>query len=282
MAIKKHKPTTAGRRDMTSINYRGKLTAKTPIKSLTKGGKRSVGRNNQGRITTRHKGAGNKRLYRDIDFKYNKHDIPAKVETVEYDPNRSGFIALVCYADGERRYILLPQSVKVGDTVVTSESAKIKAGNRVPLSKVPVGTFVYNVELKPGNGAKIARSAGIYAEVIAQDDDVTHLKMPSSEIRKIISTAWASIGEVSNPEYRLQNRGKAGKNRWRGIRPTVRGSVMNPVDHPHGGGEGRQGIGLRRGPKTRQGKLAYGVKTRKPKKYSNHQIVSRRKTKRNK
>lgn len=280
MAIKKHNPVTPGRRNMTSINYRDLLTSRTPIKSLTKGRKRSVGRNNQGRITTRHKGGGNKRLYRDIDFKYDKIDIPAKVETIEYDPNRSGFIGVVCYADGERRYILLPQSVKPGDVIVSGESAKITPGNRVPLSKIPVGTFVYNLELKPGNGAKIARSAGIYAQVIAQDDEVTHIKMPSGEIRKIISTAWASIGEVSNPEYRLQNRGKAGRNRHRGIRPTVRGTVMNPVDHPHGGGEGKQGIGLRRGPKTRQGKLAYGVKTRKAKKYSNRQIVTRRKTKR--
>ena len=282
MAIKKHKPTSPGRRNMTSINYRDYLTSKTPIKSLTKGVKRSVGRNNKGRITTRHKGAGNKRLYRDIDFRYIKKDIPAKIKSVEYDPNRSGFIGAVVYADGEQMYVLLPQSLKVGDKVVTSETAKVAPGNRMPISKVPVGTFVYNVELKAGNGAKIARSAGNYAEVIAQDDDVTHIKLPSTEVRKINSNAWASIGEVSNPEYRLQNRGKAGRNRQRGIRPTVRGSVMNPVDHPHGGGEGRQGIGLRRGPKTRQGKLAYGVKTRKPKKYSNRQIVSRRKTKRNK
>ena len=281
MAIKKHRPVTPGRRDMTSINYRGKLTTKTPKKSLTKGVKRSVGRNNQGRITTRHKGGGNKRLYRDIDFKYFKKDIPAKVSSIEYDPNRSGFIGLVTYADGEKKYILLPQSVKVGDEILVSENAPIRPGNRVPLHKVPIGTFVYNVELRPNGGAKIGRSAGNYVEVIAQDDGVTNLKLPSTEVRKVVSTAWASIGEVSNPEYRLQNRGKAGRSRHRGIRPTVRGSAMNPVDHPHGGGEGRQGIGLRRGPKTRQGKLAYGVKTRRPKKYSNNAIVSRRKTKRN-
>lgn len=282
MAIKKYKPTSPGRRDMTSINYRGKFTTKTPKKSLTKGGKKSVGRNNQGRITTRHKGGGNKRLYRDIDFKYFKKDIPAKVSSVEYDPNRSGFIGVLTYADGEKKYILLPQSVKVGDEILVSEKAPIKPGNRVPLSKVPVGTFVYNVELKPNGGSKLARSAGNYAEVVAQDEGVTNIKLPSTEVRRVQGTAWASIGEVSNPEYRLQNRGKAGRNRHRGIRPTVRGSVMNPVDHPHGGGEGRQGIGLRRGPKTRQGKLAYGVKTRRPKKYSNRNIVSRRKTKRNK
>lgn len=282
MAIKKYKPTSPGRRDMTSINYRGKLTAKAPKKSLTKGFKRTGGRNNQGRITTRTKGGGNKRLFREIDFKYNKKDIPAKVSTIEYDPFRSGFIGLVTYSDGEKRYILVPQALKVGDEVITSENASHKIGNRLPLSKIPVGTYVYNVELKPGNGAKLGRSAGNYIEVVAQDEGITSIKLPSTEVRKVTSSAWASIGEVSNLEYRLQNRGKAGRNRHRGIRPTVRGSAMNPVDHPHGGGEGRQGIGLRRGPKTAQGKLAYGVKTRRPKKYSNTLIVSRRKTKRNK
>ena len=282
MAIKKYKPTSPGRRNMTSVNYRGKFTTKTPTKSLTKGGKRSAGRNNQGRITTRHKGGGHKKVYREIDFKYFKKDIPAKVSTIEYDPFRSGFIALITYADGAKKYILLPQNVNVGDEIMVSDKAPLKAGNRLPLHKIPVGTFVYNVELKPNGGAKLGRSAGNYIEVVAQDEDVSSIKLPSGEIRKLINTAWASIGEVSNPEYRLQNRGKAGSNRHRGIRPTVRGSAMNPVDHPHGGGEGRQGIGLRRGPKTRQGKLAYGVKTRRPKKYSNKQILSRRKTKRNK
>jgi large subunit ribosomal protein L2 len=282
MAIKKYKPTSAGRRDMTSINYRGVFTTKTPTKSLTKGLRKRGGRNNQGRITTMHKGGGHKRLFRDIDFKYFKKDIPAKVSTIEYDPNRSGFIGILTYKDGEKKYILIPQSVKVGDEILVSENAPLTPGNRLPLSKIPVGTFVYNVELKPNGGAKLARSAGNYIEIVAQDDDSTSIKLPSTEIRKITNKAWASIGEVSNPEYRLQNRGKAGKNRHRGIRPTVRGSAMNPVDHPHGGGEGRQGIGLRRGPKTRQGKLAYGVKTRRPKKYSNKNIVTRRKTKRNK
>lgn len=277
MSIKKHKPTSAGRRNMTSINYREVLTASSPSKSLTKGGKRSVGRNNQGKITTRHKGSGNKRKYRDIDFKYSKKDIAAKVETIEYDPNRSGFIGLVCYADGTRTYVLLPQSIKVGDSIITSEKAAIKAGNRLPLSKMPLGSFVYNVELKPNNGAKIARSAGNYAEVVAQDAGMTHLKMPSSEIRKVIDTAWASVGAVSNSEYRLVNIGKAGRNRHKGIRPTVRGSAMNPVDHPYGGGEGRQGRGTRRA-KSKWGKpTGIGQKTRKPKKYSNNMIVSRRK-----
>lgn len=267
---------------MSVVKYKDILTASKPNKSMTSGFKRAVGRNNAGRISTPHKGGGHKRLYRDIDFKYTKKDIPAKIETIEYDPNRSGFIGVAVYADGERRYHLLPKGIKVGDTVIVSEKAKITPGNRLPLAKVPVGTFVYNVELNEGAGAKMARSAGSYIEVIAHDGGKVHLKMPSTEIRKVDEKCWATVGEVSNDEYRLQNFGKAGRNRWRGIRPTVRGSAMNPVDHPHGGGEGRQGISLRKGPKTRQGKLAYGVKTRKPKKYSSKFIVSRRKTKRNK
>jgi large subunit ribosomal protein L2 len=279
--MKKYKPTTPGQRGMSTIEYKKFLSGDKKEKSLTKGRKRGVGRS-QGRVATRHKGGGVKRLYRQVDFKYDKKDIPAKVATIEYDPNRSGFIALLNYADGEKRYILVPQKVAVGDKIIVSESAPVKPGNRMPLSKIPLGTFVYNVELKPNGGSKIARSAGNHAEVVAQDGKTTNLKMPSSEIRKVLSTCWASVGEVSNPEYRLVNIGKAGRNRKRGIRPTVRGSVMNPVDHPHGGGEGRQGISLRRGPKTRQGKLAYGVKTRKAKKYSNQMIVSRRKTKRQK
>ncbi|MCB9805716.1 50S ribosomal protein L2 [Candidatus Nomurabacteria bacterium] len=279
--MKKYKPTSAGVRGMTVVSYKDSLTASKPNKSLTKGRKRAVGRNNKGRITTRHKGGGHKRLYREVDFKYNKKDIPAKVESIEYDPNRSAFIALALYADGERRYVVAPSNLKVGDDFVVSEKAKIKSGNRTVLLNIPVGTFVYNVELKPGAGAVLVRSAGNYAEVVAQDPDakITQLKMPSSEIRKVLNTAWASIGEVSNSEHKLRNIGKAGRSRHMGRRPTVRGSAMNPVDHPHGGGEGRQGIGLRRGPKTRQGKLAYGVKTRKPKKYSNTMIVERRKKK---
>ncbi len=278
--MKKYKPTTPGRRGMSVIEYKKLLTTSKPNKKLTLGRKRAVGRGASGKITTRHKGGGVKRRYRLVDFKYDKKDIPAKVATIEYDPNRSGFIAILNYADGEKRYILVPQGVKVGDVVIVSENAPVKSGNRMPLANIPVGTYVYNVELKPNGGAKIARSAGIHAEVIAQDEGVTHIKMPSSEIRKIISTAWASIGEVSNSEHRLVNIGKAGRKRKMGVRPTVRGSAMNPVDHPHGGGEGKQGISLRRGPKTAQGKLAYGVKTRKAKKYSNAMIVNRRKTKR--
>ncbi len=212
---------------------------------------------------------------------YDKRDIPAKVETIEFDPNRTGFIALICYADGERRYILAPQSLKVGDTVIASETAAFTPGNRLPLAKIPVGTFVYNIELKPKGGAKLGRSAGTFAEVIAHDAGYTLLKMPSTEIRKVPESSWASIGEVSNPEVKLVNLGKAGRSRWMGIRPKVRGTAMNPVDHPHGGGEGRQGRGHRRA-RTRHGKnTGKGHKTRKPKKYSNFLIVSRRKVGKN-
>jgi large subunit ribosomal protein L2 len=281
MAIKKYKPTSASRRSMTGILYRGTLTTSEPYKPLTSGGQRHVGRNHHGRITAPHKGGGHKRLYREIDFKMNKFNIPAKVETVEYDPNRSAFIGLVCYNDGERRYMVLPQGVSVDTKIITSAEAPITPGNRLPLTNIPVGTFIYNIEIKPGNGAKMVRSAGSFAQVTAHNDGRTQLKMPSGEIRTVSEKCYASIGSVSNPDYHLVTLGKAGRSRWLGIRPTVRGSAMNPVDHPHGGGEGRQGIGLRRGPKTRYGKQAYGVRTRTPKKYSNYAIVTRRKTKRN-
>ncbi|PIT91208.1 50S ribosomal protein L2 [Candidatus Kaiserbacteria bacterium CG10_big_fil_rev_8_21_14_0_10_49_17] len=275
--MKKYRPTTPGRRGMTVVSYKKTLTASKPHKPLTKGGKRDVGRNNRGTITMRHRGGGHKRRLRDIDFKYDKRNIPAKVETIEYDPNRSGFIALVLYADGERRYVLLPQSVAVGDTFIVAEDAPLKPGNRLPLAKVPIGTFVYNIELKPEGGAKIARSAGNYAEVIAHDGGYVNLKMPSSEVRKVPEKAWASIGEVSNEEHKLVVLGKAGRSRWLGKRPTVRGSAMNPVDHPHGGGEGRGGRGHRRA-RTKWGKPSgKGQKTRTPKKYSNYLIVRRRK-----
>lgn len=280
--MKSYKPTTPSRRNMKTLSYRDVLTTSTPHKALTKGGKRAVGRNNQGRITTPHKGGGNKRKYRLIDFLYNKVDIPAKIETVEYDPNRSAFISLVCYADGERRYVVVPKGLKVGDKFLVSESAPLTPGNRLPLHKIPVGTFVYNIELKKNGGAKLVRGAGSYAQVTAHTDTTTNIKLPSGEIRKITNSCWACVGEVSNSDYKLINKGKAGRSRWLGIRPTVRGSAMNPVDHPHGGGEGRQGIGLRRGPKTRHGKQAYGVKTRRSKKYSNHTVVTRRPTKRQK
>ena len=280
MAIKKYKPTSPGRRDMTGIDYSKSLSGDRPHKALTKGRRRGSGRNNAGRITTRHKGGGVKRRYRMIDFMREKMNIPMRIETIEYDPNRTAFISLVVYNDGERRYILTPKNVKVGDTLVTADEAAITPGNRMRLRNIPVGTFVYNVELKPMGGAKMGRSAGTYIQVAAHDQGQTSLKMPSSEIRKVSQEAFATVGEVSNSDHKLVKLGKAGRSRKMGVRPTVRGSAMNPVDHPHGGGEGRQGIGLRRGPKTRQGKLAYGVKTRRRKKYSRNLIVSRRKTKR--
>ncbi len=261
---------------MSGIDYRKVLTAKKPLKSLTKGRKRAVGRSSSGRISVRHKGGGHKRLWREIDFKYNKKDIPAKLETIEYDPNRSAFIGVALYADGERRYIVVPKGMKVGDEFTVSENAKVKMGNRLPLAKMPVGTFVYNIEIKPNGGAKLARSAGNFAEVLAHDAGYTHLKMPSTEVRKVLSTAWATVGEASNDEHKLVVIGKAGRSRHMGIRPTVRGAVMNPVDHPHGGGEGKAGRGHRR-QRTKWGKPAgKGQKTRKAKKYSNKLIVRRR------
>lgn len=262
---------------MTTVSYRGVLTSHKPKKSLTSGTKRDVGRNSDGRITVRHKGGGHKRLYRDIDFKYDKYDIPAKIETIEYDPNRSGFIALVLYRDGARRYILAPSSMKVGDEFIVSEKADIKVGNRLLLKNIPSGTFVYNIELKPNTGARIARSAGSYAEVVANDNGYSQIKMPSGEIRKILENSFASVGAVSNEEYKLRNIGKAGRSRWLGIRPTVRGSAMNPVDHPHGGGEGKAGRGRRRAVSKWGKPTGKGHKTRRAKKYSNHLIVERRK-----
>ena len=276
--MKHYKPKTKSLRNTVSINYREHLTASEPHKALTYGRKRHVGRDNAGRISTRHKGGGHKRLFRVVDFKYNKFEIPAKVETVEYDPNRSGFIGLVVYADGELRYHLLPKGLKVGDTFVASAEAPVKAGNRLPLKKIPSGTFIYNIELKPQGGAKLVRSGGSFAEVLANDAGYTSVKMPSTEVRKIIDTAWASVGPVSNDENKLVKLGKAGRSRWLGIRPTVRGSAMNPVDHPYGGGEGRQGRGTKR-PKTLWGKITGGRKTRRAKKYSNNLIVTRRQKK---
>lgn len=280
--MKKYKPTSPSRRHMTTLPYRDVVTVNEPHKALTHGFVRSVGRNSYGRLTTRHKGAGHKRLYRDIDFHYDKKDIPAVIATVEYDPNRTAYIALVNYKDGEKRYVVIPKTLKTGDGFIVSENAPLTAGNRLPLKKIPVGTFIYNVEIKPGSGAVIARSAGTFVEVIAQDAGYTHLKMPSTEIRKVPENGWACVGTVSNEESRLVNIGKAGRSRWLGIRPTVRGSVMNPVDHPYGGGEGRTGRGLRRA-KTRWGKpVGKGQKSRTPKKYSNQFIVARRKVGKNK
>lgn len=277
--MKKYKPTSAGRRDGSVIEYKLKLTstASKPLKSLTKGKRSTGGRNSAGRITTHYRGGGNKRTFREIDFLYNKKDVPARVETIEYDPNRTGFIALICYADGERRYILAPQALKQGDTVIVSATAKPTVGNRLQLSEIPVGTFVYNVELKPNGGSRLARSAGNYAEVVAQDQSHVTLKLPSSELRKVPAASWASIGAVSNEEYRLVDIGKAGRARHMGLRPKNRGSARNAVDHPHGGGEGRSPRGHRR-QRTKQGRpTGKGQKTRSPKKYSNKLIVQRRK-----
>ena len=275
--MKRYKPTSKSRRAMTTVSYKDSLTTAEPHKALVSGFKRGTGRNNAGRVTTRHKGGGLKRRFRVVDFVYDKKDIPAKVETIEYDPNRTGFIGLVCYADGERRYTLVPKTMKAGDTFIVSENAPIKLGNRLALKNIPVGSFVYNVELKINGGAKLARSAGNYAQVVAQDGDWTHLKSPSTEVRKILGNCFASIGSVSNDENHLVNLGKAGRSRWLGIRPTVRGTAMNPVDHPYGGGEGRQGRGTRRA-KTLWGKpVGKGQKSRRSKKYSNKVIVSRRK-----
>lgn len=262
---------------MTTVTYRGVITKSKPEKSLTYGRKRSVGRNNAGRITTRHKGGGSKKLYRMVDFLYEKKNIPAKIKSVEYDPNRTGFIGLAVYADGEKRYVIVPKSVRAGDTFTVSEKADLIPGNRMMLKHIPVGTFVYNIEIKPNGGAKIARSAGIAAQVVANADGYTNLKMPSTEVRKVSENCFASIGNVSNEEHHLENLGKAGRSRWKGVRPTVRGTAMNPVDHPYGGGEGRQGRGTKR-PKTLWGKVTGGRKTRTPKKYSNVFIVSRRRT----
>ncbi|MBI5457730.1 50S ribosomal protein L2 [Candidatus Kaiserbacteria bacterium] len=275
--MKTYKPTSKSQRQHTSIEYRKLLSGHKPTKSLMKGARSYAGRNSHGRITVRHQGGGHKKSYRQVDFKFNKKNIPAKITSIEYDPFRSGFIGLAVYKDGEKRYVVLPQKVKVGDSFVVSETAPVTLGNRLPLGAMPVGTFVYNIELKPGEGGVIARSAGNYCEIVAQDAGYTHIKMPSTEVRRVISTAWASVGEVSNEEHHLVNLGKAGRSRWLGRRPTVRGTAMNPVDHPHGGGEGKQGRGLRRA-KTMWGKPSgKGQKTRRPKKYSNVFIVSRRK-----
>jgi len=277
--MKKYKPTSAGRRDGSVIEYKKKLTStkSKPLKSLTVGGKSSGGRNNQGRTTVLNRGGGNKRKYRVVDFKLEKKDVPAKVESIEYDPYRTGFIALVLYKDGERRYILAPQELVAGTEIITSDTARPTIGNRLPLGNIPVGTFVYNLEIKPEGGAKLARSAGNYATVVAHDAGYTLIKMPSTEIRKIISTAWASIGAVSNEENRLVSLGKAGRARHKGLRPKTRGAAKNAVDHPHGGGEGKSPRGHRR-QRTKQGRpTGKGQKTRSPKKYSNKFIVTRRK-----
>lgn len=282
MAVKRYKPKTPGLRGTVLPLYRNLLSqGNKPHSALTSGRKRDVGRNNFGRITVRHKGGGHKRLYRAVDFKQDKFDIPAKVESVEYDPNRSSFISLVCYKDGERRYVLTPEGVSVGDTLVTSEKAPLKPGNRMLLRSMPVGTGIYNVELKKHGGARIARSAGNAAVLLGHDGLFAHVKMPSQEVRKVPADCFATVGMVGNREHRLRIVGKAGRNRWMGKRPVVRGSAMNAVDHPYGGGEGRQGRGRRRAV-TKWGKPSgRGQKTRRPGRYSNPHIVrSRRLTKR--
>lgn len=260
---------------MTTVEYRKLITANEPHKPLVKRLKAKSGRNNRGVITVRHQGGGNKKLYRLVDFRQDKFNVPGIIETIEYDPNRSAFISLVLYKDGERRYILAPKDIKVGDEIIAADQASLKAGNRLKLKNIPVGYFVHNVEMRPNGGGKLARSAGSYAEILAHADKYTDLKLSSKAVRKVPSEGYASIGQLSNPDYNLINLGKAGRSRWLGIRPTVRGTAMNPVDHPYGGGEGRQPRGTRK-PKTAWGKVTGGRKTRNKKKWSNKLIVQRR------
>lgn len=273
--MKIYKPTTPSRRQMTTVDY-GILSATKPLKSLTIRLPKRSGRNSQGRITMRHQGGGAKKLYRLVDFKQDKLDIAAKVETIEYDPYRTAFIARVIYVDGERRYILASKNMKIGDEIIVSENAPLKEGNRLRLKNIPVGYQVYNVELQKDKGGQLAKSAGSYAEVLAQENGYTHLKLSSGEVRKVLWNNFASIGQVSNPEHNFVVIGKAGRSRWMGIRPTVRGSAMNPRDHPYGGGEGRALRGTKR-PKTKWGKITGGRKTRNKKKWSNKLIIKRRK-----
>ena len=278
MAITKYKPVTPGRRGMTTIDY-SILTTDKPEKSLLKMLNRKSGRNNRGVITTRHKGGGHKRKYRVIDFKRNKDNILGRVSTIEYDPNRNAFISLINYIDGEKRYIIMPKNLKVGMTIISGENSDIKIGNSLKLNNIPEGTIIHNIELHPGKGGQIVRSAGTKAQLIGKDEDGKYVivRLKSGEVRKILGECRATIGEIGNEDFSLINWGKAGRNRWRGIRPTVRGSVMNPNDHPHGGGEGKAPIG-RKSPMTPWGKKALGVKTRNPKKPSTKLIIRRRKS----
>ena len=275
MSIKTYKPTTPSRRHMTVSGFDGVDKRATPEKSLVEVLKSKAGRNNYGRITVRHQGGGNKRKYRIIDFKRNKFDMPGKVLRLEYDPNRSAHIALVAYEDGERRYILAPVGLKAGDTVLSSTSADIKPGNALPLANIPVGTIIHNIELYPGKGAQLVRSAGVEAQLMAKEGDVATIRLPSGEYRKVRMNCLATIGQVGNIDHANIHIGKAGRKRHMGWRPTVRGSVMNPCDHPHGGGEGKSPIG-RSGPVTPWGKPTLGYKTRKTKNKSNKFIVKRR------
>ncbi len=275
MKIKNYKPTTNGRRNMSVIDY-SELSKVAPEKSLLTTLKKTGGRNNQGTITVRHIGGGVRRKYRIIDFKRNKDDIEAVVKTIEYDPNRSANIALVAYKDGEKRYILACEDLKIGQVIQSGEKADIKIGNALPLGKIPVGTFVHNVELKPGKGGQIARSAGTSVQILGREEKYVLLRLQSGEMRKVLATCRATVGVVGNSQHELVVLGKAGRVRLMGVKPHVRGTAMNPVDHPHGGGEGRTPIG-RKQPLTKWGKKTRGVKTRDPKKASNKLIVNRRK-----
>ncbi|WP_033542796.1 50S ribosomal protein L2 [Planococcus sp. CAU13] len=275
MGIRKYKPTTNGRRNMTSSDF-AEITTNKPEKSLLAPVKRKGGRNNQGKITVRHHGGGHKRQYRIIDFKRNKDGIPGRVATIEYDPNRSANIALIHYADGEKRYILAPKGVGVGTMIMSGETADIKPGNALALSDIPMGSTIHNIEMKPGAGGQLVRSAGTSAQVLGKEGKYVTVRLQSGEVRMILATCRATIGAVGNEQHELINIGKAGRNRWKGNRPTVRGSVMNPNDHPHGGGEGRSPIG-RKSPMSPWGKPTLGYKTRKKTNKSDKFIVRRRK-----
>jgi large subunit ribosomal protein L2 len=274
MAVKQFKPTSAGVRGMSKLET-ADITTDTPHKPLLRKLKKHAGRNNYGRITTRHQGGGHKKHYRVIDFRRDKRDIPGIISTVEYDPNRNVRISLVTYADGEKRYILKPEGVKVGDTITSGPTSEIKPGNALPLKNIPLGSVVHNIEMIPGRGGQMVRSAGGSAQLVAKEGEFATLRLPSSEMRMVRSDCYATIGTLSNADYKNLNLGKAGRKRHMGIRPTVRGSVMNPVDHPHGGGEGRAPIG-RPSPVTPWGKPTLGYKTRKRRKASNKYIVRRR------
>ena len=275
MPVKKFKPTTNALRQMSTLDN-NEITKSTPEKSLVGKKHRRHGRNNMGRITVRHRAGGAQRKYRIIDFKRNKFDVTGKVAAIEYDPNRSANIALINYLDGEKRYIIAPKDLKVGDIIVSGENVDVKVGNAMPIMNIPVGTVIHNIEMRPGKGAQIARSAGSSAQILGREEKYVLIRLRSGETRKILGTCLATIGEVGNADYGLVNLGKAGRTRHLGIKPTVRGSVMNPNDHPHGGGEGRAPI-VRKQPMTPWGKPALGMKTRKSKKASNKLIVSRKK-----
>ena len=277
MPIKAYKPTSNGRRNMTALT-KEEITTSTPEKSLLAPYKKKGGRNNMGQITTRHHGGGHKRKYRVIDFKRNKDGVPGKVATIEYDPNRSANIALINYADGEKRYILAPKGLEVGTVVISGETTDVKVGNCMEMGNMPEGTTIHNIEMHPGKGGQLARSAGVSAQILGSEEKYVIVRLQSGEVRKFLKKCRATVGAVGNEDHGLVNYGKAGRMRWKGVRPTVRGSVMNPNDHPHGGGEGKTSIG-RKAPLTPWGKKALGVKTRNSKKHSNRLIIRRRNAK---